>query len=284
MKKFLRPRNLFIIGVIGSFIGFMLFLFFEAFFSGNFRTTQDTIWSTQRVDMTGLRDLKASGGTSVRFLDLKRRLSHVKGDIIIVDGITEFHGYVKGIPTTFFAYQNPDPHWKYYIRRWAFTGTTDARLDLVVPEAQEAKKNGFSYAHLKIGSKFLSSDETIDEIVKLFDHLPKNSWVHFHCHYGKGRTSIMLVMYDIIKNAPKVSLNDITKRQHLLGSEDLLNTVVWRKGSYTKDQLEERVTFISAFYEFVCQRKSRGIQRWSEWHHHRKTQDILPMITTLYVK
>jgi len=75
----------------------------------------------------------------------------------------------------------------------------------------------------------------------------------------------MLVMYDIFKNASQVPLNDIVKRQHLLGSEDLLNTVVWRKGSYTKEQLLDRAAFITAFYTFICQRKVGGIQLWSEW-------------------
>jgi len=209
--------------------------------------------------------MRASGGTSVRFPDLKRKLSHVKENILIVDGINEFHGYVKGIPSTFFAYPNPHPHWKYHIRRWVFTGTTAVRSDLVIPESEEAKKNGFLYAHLKVGSKFISSDETIDAVVNFFDSLPKDAWVHFHCHYGKGRTSIMLIMYDIFKNAPHVSLNDIVKRQHLLGSEDLLNTVVWRKGSYTKEQLLDRAAFITAFYNFICQRKAGEIQKWSTW-------------------
>jgi len=266
MKKFFRPRTLLIVGGLGSCIGLLLFLFLEAYVSNNFRTTQDTILFAQDVDLKGLRDLKASGGTSVRFPDLKRRLSHIKETKLIIDGISEFHGYVKGIPTTFFAYQNPHPHWKYYIRRWIFTGTTDVRPELVIPESVEAQKNGFLYFNIKVGSKFISSDDTVDEIVKLFDILPKNTWIHFHCHYGKGRTSMMLVMYDIIKNAPKVSLNDIVKRQHLLGSENLLNTLVRPKGSYTQDQLDQRKEFITKFYKFVCQRKAGGIQYWSDWH------------------
>jgi hypothetical protein len=270
MQLKLKTRNFFITGTLAIFIGFMLFLFFEAHFSGNYRTTQDTIWSGQHINLTGLREMKASGGTSVRFPDLKRKLSHVKENILIVDGIHEFHGYVKGIPTTFFAYQNAHPHWKYDIRRWVLTGTTAVRPDLVVPESEEAKKNGFLYAHLKVGSKFISSEGTIDQIVALFDDLAEKTWVHFHCHYGKGRTSIMLVMYDIFKNAPHVPLDDIVKRQHLLGSEDLLNTVVWRKGSYTKEQLQKRAAFITAFYRFICQRKAGGIQKWSEWNRQQK--------------
>ncbi len=274
MRKLLRIRNILILGGAGLCVGLLLFLFLEAFFSSNFRTTQDTIWSTQQVDLTGLRELKASGGTSVRFPDLKRRLSQVKENKIIVDGISEFHGYVKGIPTTFFAYQNPHPHWKYFIRRFVFTGTPNICPELVTSEAQEARKHGFSYIHVKVGSKFLSSAETIDAIVNLFDNLPQNTWVHFHCHYGKGRTSIMLVMFDIMRNAPRVALNDIVKRQHLLGSEDLLNTVAYRKGSYTQEQLNQRKDFITEFYAFICQRKMGGIQQWSEWQHQQKLTSL----------
>lgn len=274
MKKFLRLRSIFLLTGFSLFVGLMLFLFLEAFYSSNFRTTHDTIRLAHNVDLRGLRELKASGGTSVRFPDLKRRLAHIKENIVIVDGINEYHGYIKGIPTTFFAYQKDNPHWKYYIRRLVFTGTTNVCPEMVVSEAEETKKNGFLYINVKVGSKFISSPETIDGFIKLLDSLPENTWVHFHCHYGKGRTSIMLVMYDILKNAPYISLEDIVKRQHLLGSEDLLNTVVWKNGSYTKQQLEERKNFIKKFYEFICQRKRGGLKLWSEWTVKRDEHNI----------
>lgn len=270
MKKAFTRKRVLIGAGAGLFVGLLLFIFFEAFFNGNFRAAQDTIWSTHKVDLAGLRELKASGGNSLRFWDLKRRLGHIKENIIIVDGMSEYHGYVKGIPTTFFAYQHPKPHWKYYIRRLVFTGTTAIRPDLVTTEEEEAKKHGFFYFNVKVGSKFISSDQAIDDLVKIFDALPENAWVHFHCHYGKGRTSMMLAMYDIMKNAPKVKLEDIIKRQHLLGSEDLMNMVVRPKGSYTQDQLAQRKEFIENFYQFVCQRKAGGIQGWSEWKVQQK--------------
>lgn len=269
MRKLLNYKKIFILVGVGSFIGFMLFLFLEAFINTNFRTTQDRIWSLQDIDLRGLRELKASGGTSVRFPDLKRRLSHIKENKVIVDGISEYHGYIRGIPTTFFAYQNPKPHWKYYIRRFIFTGTIEVSRKLVKTEAEEAHQNGFSYLQIRIGSKFISSDKAIDDIVQFLDALPENVWVHFHCHYGKGRTSMMLVMYDIMRNTPQVALEDIVRRQYLLGSEDLLNTAVWKNGSYTKEQLEERKNFITRFYNFICQRKAGGLQRWSEWNRQQ---------------
>lgn len=274
MKRFFKLRNISIAGVLSAVIGLGFFLFYEAYFNSNFRTTNDEIGFAQGLDLRGLQELKASGGTSVHFSDLKRKLSHTNDPIFIIDGINEFHGYIHGIPSTFFAYQKPNPHWKYYIRRWIYTGSIDVHPELVVPEAIEAQKYGFSYAHLKVGSKFISSDETIDHLVKVLENLPANAWVHFHCHYGKGRTSMMLVMYDIMKNAPLVSLKDIVKRQHLLGSENLFNTDVWKGGSYAKKQLEDRKMFITQFYDFICQRKAGGIQDWSTWRQNQTTPTV----------
>lgn len=265
MKKLFRLKTLLYLSFGGAFVGLFMFLFLEAFYSWNFRTTDDNISSNMTINWTGLKELKASGGTSVRFPDLKRKLSHIKDPIVIVDGIHEFHGYIHGIPSTFFAYQHKNPRWKYFIRRLIFTGTTAVKKDLVVPESEMARQNGFLYYKVNIGSKFIASPKAIDEIVNIFDALPPNAWVHFHCHYGKGRTSMMLVMYDMMKNAPQVSLEDIIKRQHALGSEDLLNTTVWKKGSYTKQQLEDRAAFIRSFYDFACQRRAGGTQVWSEF-------------------
>ena len=80
----------------------------------------------------------------------------------------------------------------------------------------------------------------------------------------------MLVMFDIMKNAPKVALKDIVLRQHFLGAPDLLDTTIWPKGTYTKKQLEDRKKFIEDFYEFIVQRKSAGIQQWSDWALYQK--------------
>jgi hypothetical protein len=246
-------------------------LFWDAFYGSNFRSMQDKIWSTQQVNLTGLRDLRASGGTSVRFLDLQRRLSGIKGPKIIVDGMAEDHGYIKGIPTTFFGYQREgNLHLKHLLRRWIVTGTFGMLPNLVVPELQTAKDYGFGYKKVNIGSKFIETDTNIDEIVEFYKSVPPDAWLHFHCAHGKGRTSILLVMLDIFKNAPAVALEDIVKRQYLLGSEDLFNLEVWKKGTYDRKTLEARKKFIQEFYEFVCQLKAGGIQRWSEWRRYRQ--------------
>lgn len=269
MKKFFTKKRLLIGGSSFFFLGLLLFIFLDAFYAGNFRSMQGIIWSTQDIDLRGLREMRASGGTSIRFPDLKFRLRNVEGPKFIVDGMAEYHGYVKGIPTTFFGYQRHGPALKHYIRRLIFTGSLDIQPDLVVAEGDVARENGFSYRKVNIGSNFIETDENIDDIVSFYDQVPENAWLHFHCAHGKGRTSTLLIMLDSMKNAPLVSLEEIVKRQHLLGSEDLFNTKVWKNGTYDKKKLEARKKFVEEFYAFVCQRKKGGIQKWSDWKKHQ---------------
>jgi len=274
MRSFSIKKSILIGGSLVLFIGFALYLFFDAFYGSNFRSMQDPLSSTEQVNLRGLRELRASGSTSVRFPDLSRRLDHVKGPKIIVDAMAQFHGYINGIPTTFFAYHKP-PTVRHVIRRWLLTGTSDVRPDIVTPEKVEAQNNGFGYKKVNIGSTFVAPDEDVDEIVDFYDNLPEDAWLHFHCIHGKGRTSVLLVMYDIMKNAPSVSLDDIVKRQHLLGSENLFDTEVWTRGTYSKERLEQRKKFIEEFYAYICQRNAGGVQRWSDWHLQQKKAKTL---------
>lgn len=265
MKQWLTKKNLVIFGILSIFVSIILYLFLDAFYISNFRMTTDKISSVHAIDLRGLGELQASGGNLVRFSDLREKLSSIKTRKIIVDGMAEFHGYINGIPTTFLAYQRKTPELKHLIRRWIFTGTSRIQAGLVQTEEEEAKKHGFEYKKVNIGSAYTETNENIDHIIDFFDSLTSDVWLHFHCARGKGRTSILLTMWDIFKNAPHVPLKDIIQRQHLLGSENLFDTSAWKKGTYNKTMLEDRKKFIEDFYQFISQRKRGGIQQWSEW-------------------
>lgn len=270
MKKYLTKTSILIGGGVGFMILLMVFLFFDAFYGGNnFRTMQDPIPSSQKVDLTGLREIQASGGNAPRFSDLQRRLSHITKDKIIVDVKCEYHGYIKGVPTTFLGYTVSPIGLRHTLRRFFLTGTTEERPDLVISESDEAKKYGFQYASFTIGNRFTATDDNIDDIVTFFDTLPKDVWLHIHCTNGKGRTSTILAMLDMMKNAPKVALSDIVKRHQLLGSVNLFDIKVWKNGTYDKEQLENRKNFIIAFYKFISDRKAGGPQKWSDWHRQQ---------------
>ncbi|MBS0271782.1 MAG: hypothetical protein JSR85_03965 [Proteobacteria bacterium] len=243
----------------------------DSYTDASFRTMQDSISTTEQVDLNGLRELQASGGPSVDFEDLKNKLRHVKSKIIIVDGIRQKHGYIKKIPSAFLGYNLHDADLRHFIRRLIYTSSVEERPELVTPESEIAKQYGFEYTNIKIESKFRSPDGAIDAFVTFIDTLPEDVWLHFHCRHGKGRTTMMLTMYDIMKNAPIVTLRDIIKRQYLLGSVDLDDTTAWKKsrGTYSSKTLKRRKKFIEQFYDFICQRKAGGIQKWSDWRRQQ---------------
>lgn len=265
MKSLLRLRNILIGLTITLIAGAGYLLSSDKYTEAKLRTMQDEIPPTEQVDLRGLREIQASGGPIINFSELKQKLDLYK-KVIIVDAMREDHGYIKDRPTTFFGYNKHDPDIRYPLRRLLYTGTIKVRKDLVIPEKEMAAKWGFDYKNINIDSKVLTIDKSVDEFVAFFDQLPNDVWVHFHCRLGKGRTSMMLVMLDTMRNAPQVALKDIVKRQFLLGSENLFNTAARRSGTYTSTTLENRKKFIEKFYDFICQRKAGGIQQWSIWN------------------
>jgi hypothetical protein len=231
---------------------------------------QDKISSIENIDLRGLRELQASGGAAPCFADLQKKLSHIKQPKIIVDAKAESPGYIAGRPISFYRYDVSGLRLKHFIRRLYYTGTIFERPDFIISAPEEAKKIGFGYTSVHIGSRFIAPLEKIDEIVALFDSIPEDTWVHIHCRNGHGRTSMLLTMLDIMRNAPTVPKVDIFKRQHLLGSVDFNDTTVWpNKPTYNKKQLEDRKKFVENFYEFISQRKAGGIQLWSEWNRQK---------------
>lgn len=268
--RFLKNKYVLMGAAIGLVLCLVLAVYIDAYAGYRFRTMQDPITSTERVDLTGLKELQASGGNIPRFPFLTWKLSHIKSDKMVVNAHGTFVTYVKGLPATLLGYHTKKPSLRHYIRRLCITGTPAIRPNLVTSEAEEAKKYGFDYKSIYIGSRFTTPDKNVDELVDFFDTLPKDVWVHFHCVHGQGRTSMLMAMLDIMRNAPRVTLKDITRRQYLLGSVDLLDTEVWENGNYTQEQLDQRKEFIVKFYDFICQRKAGGIQMWSEWRGTQK--------------
>jgi hypothetical protein len=110
-------------------------------------------------------------------------------------------------------------------------------------------------------------DPEVDQFVAFEAALAPNTWLHFHCRAGDGRTTTFLAMHDIIHNAPGDSLSAILTRQGPsgIGGVDLAHA--------SKDQKifdypfsAARVAFMQNFYTYVCQAKPGGFKLvWSEW-------------------
>ncbi|MBX9621364.1 MAG: hypothetical protein K2X28_04975 [Alphaproteobacteria bacterium] len=265
MNKLLKTTLISLGITLVLFASFGIYMYVDRYPTNKMRTMQDEVQTSEKVNLEGLKALNASGSNAPLFSQLQQRLNSVKEKKLIFDVKGSTSTYLNGIPHRYFGYHYEQPELRHYLRRLLYSGTLKAHPEWLRNEEAEAKIYGFAYISAPIGSRYISSAEDVDRFVTILESLPPGTWVHFHCERGNGRTSLALAMFDIMKNAPQVALEDIIKRQHLLGSEDLFDVVPWARGSYSLEMLTNRKKFIEDFYAFICQRKAGGQQTWSAW-------------------
>ncbi|MBQ3336947.1 MAG: protein tyrosine phosphatase [Selenomonadaceae bacterium] len=134
---------------------------------------------------------------------------------------------------------------------------------VVQTERDAAEKLGFEYVRFAAADMQFPAPEIVDDFIIFVANLPENSWLHFHCQAGHGRTTTFLAMYDIMKN-PDVSLEEICKRQYLLGGSNLL--LEPEGNDWYAKKSRDRAKKIRLFYEFVQGTRAEKIGLpWSEW-------------------
>ena len=94
--------------------------------------------------------------------------------------------------------------------------------------------------------------------------LPAGGWVHFHCEAGKGRTTTFLALYDILRNARRVSLQDIVNRQSLLVGDYNLLDLAGQSG-WKAPLFADRAAFVRAFFDYARANTGGRPQTWTEW-------------------
>lgn len=130
----------------------------------------------------------------------------------------------------------------------------------VMNENDLVKKNEIGYLRIPITDREKPSNDMVDYFVEFVRVLPENTWLHFHCKHGVGRTTTFMVMYDSIKNAKKVSLEDIMSRQVLIGGKELLEGT-----SSIEVNSVKRSKFIIEFYRYCKENKDDFKTPWSQW-------------------
>jgi hypothetical protein len=113
----------------------------------------------------------------------------------------------------------------------------------VCSEAQFVNSNGMTYLWLPVTDKEWPAAGTVDELIKALKDIPRNSWLHFHCKAGQGRTTTFMAMIDMMHNAKTISLEDILYRQYLIGGLDLTD-------QSTGEDVKGRFRFLQSFYRY----------------------------------
>ncbi|CDZ80428.1 Effector protein hopD2 [Candidatus Rubidus massiliensis] len=134
----------------------------------------------------------------------------------------------------------------------------------VLSEKEVVQLAGLGYKKIPVSDHCRPYDHQVEEFLEFIREIEKQgAWIHIHCAAGRGRSSTFLVMYDILKNAKQVSLNDIFLRQKEMGGVDFLAEPDHTKWKYP--YLKERIAFLEQFYEF-CKNSPDPLRgNWSRW-------------------
>ena len=262
----------------------------------NFRTTFDD-WKIdfrgKEPTRQGLAELHASASgqpSELSLMTIREKILELEPDakIFIVDLRQESHGFANSLPVSWYIEKNRANAGKNSVEVEADEmerlnnlrgnettfeplGNADKqtfRAVTIVPrfmatERELCEKLRVNYKRFAAADMQFPAPEIVDNFVLFVANLPSNSWLHFHCQAGHGRTTTFLAMYDIMKN-PDVSLEEICKRQYLLGGSNLL---LEPEGDdwYAKNS-RDRAKKIRLFYEFVQGTRAEQIGlQWSEW-------------------
>ena len=141
---------------------------------------------------------------------------------------------------------------------------TRIRIKSVMTEKELVESEGFGYLRLPAKDHAWPQAEVIDafiEFVKSID--PGKTWLHFHCQAGTGRTGIMMMIYDMMRN-PDVSMEDIAIRQTMMGAGYSLYTE--DSDSYKVPLYEEKAKMTAMIYEYIQENHQSNYKiSWSQW-------------------
>lgn len=246
-----------------------------------FRKTTDLsiIKDNKNLNLKGLDKLNISGSQqfSENNFPLLVKAIGTSLPITIVDLRQESHGFINGLPISWADSKNnanagltreqvlvDESNKLKSIKLNEPITFYNAPNETIIPvkvqnEEELAKSNGVSYNRITVRDGGIPDDAMVDYFLKSVKEQNQDSWFHFHCKAGVGRTTTFMIMYDMIKNYKEVSADDIIKRQLALASFD--------ENEIKSFSNKERIDFLNEFYDYL---KVNGDSSKIDWSNRKQ--------------
>jgi hypothetical protein len=250
----------------------------------NFRTALNPLPDDTDVDSTGLAELNASGSGQFSVKSLETLVQSIPHhNIVILDLREEPHAMMNDMAITWYSSRNwtnmglnrheinddlqerllqlqqHPPHYLYKSK--TAEETIPVKYETSRTEEEVVQELGLVYHRLMARDHTRPPDAAVDDFIDFVKSLDNDTWIHFHCSAGRGRTTTFMALYDIIRNGQSVSLEDISKRQELIGGRSLLES---EDTGWKKEHADLRQAFVEDFYQYCQEHPSLDIT-WTEW-------------------
>lgn len=263
----------------------------------NFRKSSDLIkiGSGKNLNFTGLSSLNTSGSSQFSGENLSLLIDAIATPLHIVDIDLrqESHGFINGLPVSWANAKNDANMGMSFGQVLKDESSKLRSIKPGVPlsfynhpgisivpkrvenESRLAGSKGLSYVRIPVTDGKIPTDDMVDCFVSLIKALPADTWLHFHCKEGIGRTTTFMIMYDMMRNYKNVSADDIINRQLLLDNLD--------ESGIKSFENQERTAFLKSFYEYCKQNGDSFDIKWSYWKNSPRYINNPTAPTGLYV-
>lgn len=118
--------------------------------------------------------------------------------------------------------------------------------ETVMTEKQLTEKYKVGYIRIPVTDHLPPTEEQLNRFREFVNNLPPQTWLHFHCEAGEGRTTTFLTLYDILRTGKKEPLDAIIRRQYEMGGIDLREPP--SQGSWKYPYAIQREKVVEKFY------------------------------------
>ncbi|WP_445222823.1 hypothetical protein ACKWRH_45550 (plasmid) [Bradyrhizobium sp. Pa8] len=153
-------------------------------------------------------------------------------------------------------------------------GRASSAPPLKIPNSGEAKieseedlvkRKGAAYLRIPTPDHARPTDDEIDRLVSELRKVghKRDVHLHFHCRGGMGRTTLFMVLADMLQNSGKVQSEHIIERQIRLRRHDESTTTKAAKEVFRNEKRE----LMSTFFQYTKEQPLEKVDAisWTEW-------------------